>query len=48
MDGLAIVITLLGILLAGERLDFINMLATRGVLPLSILLGLLGFLGFYA
>ena len=48
LDGLAIAITLLGIIVAGERLDFISMLATRGVLPLSILLGLLGFLGFYA
>jgi len=48
LDGLAILVTLLGILVAGERLDFVSMLATRGVLPLSILLGLLGFLGFYA
>ena len=48
LDGLAIVVTLLGVLVAGERLDFISMLATRGVLPLSILLALLGFLGFYA
>ena len=47
-DGLAIVVTLLGILVADSRLDFVNMLATRGVLPMSILLGLLGFLGIYA
>ena len=47
-DGLAIVITLLGILVADSRMESINMLATRGVLPMSILLGLLGFLGIYA
>lgn len=47
-DGLAIVITLLGILVADSRMESVNMLATRGVLPISILLGLLGFLGIYA
>ena len=47
-DGLAIVVTLLGILVADSRMESINMLATRGVLPMSILLGLLGFLGIYA
>jgi len=47
-DGLAIAVTLIGILVTETRLDFVNMLATRGVLPLSVLLGLLGFLGVYA
>ena len=47
-DGLAILVTLLGILVADSRMESINMLATRGVLPVSILLGLLGFLGIYA
>lgn len=47
-DGLAIVVTLLGILVADSRMESVNMLATRGVLPISILMGLLGFLGIYA
>ena len=47
-DGLAIVVTLLGILVADSRMESVNMLATRGVLPMGILLGLLGFLGIYA
>jgi len=46
-DGLAIAVTLIGILVTETRLDFVNMLATRGVLPMSVLLGLLGFLGIY-
>mmetsp|Transcript_8087 Transcript_8087/g.17486 ORF Transcript_8087/g.17486 Transcript_8087/m.17486 type:complete len:299 (-) Transcript_8087:2438-3334(-) len=48
LDGLGVFITYLGVLVCRGQLEWIEIVAARGVLPWGILLGLLGFLGIYA
>ena len=48
LDGLGVLITYLGVLVCRGQLEWIDIMAARGILPMGILLGLLGFLGIYS